>query len=147
MRRAVLLSVVRFTIKEAIQPPDPIPFGSNMLGHPIQTVVLRRDQLGKQRVPQPIGLCGPGGEQWPLTMLLHCLGPASLPHTWSSALRCHQPVTKALGCLVVLPKCALITRTITLGIHKVVGIRASMGAQGGIEVPQDPRLRRTSCSI
>lgn len=144
----MLLSVVRFAIKKAIQPPDRFPFGSNMLGHQIQIGVLQRDQLGKQRVPQPIGLCGPGGEQWLLAMLLHCLGPASLPHTWSSALRCHQPVTKALGCLVVLPKFALITRTITLGVHKVVGTRAGiMGAQGGIEAPQDPRLRRTPCLV
>lgn len=144
---------MRFAIKKGIfpfrfQPPDLIPFGSNMFGHQIQIRMLQGDQLGKHRVPQLIGLCGPGGEQWPLAMLLHCLGPASLPHTLSSALHSNQPVTKALGCLVVLSEFSFITRTITLGVHKVVGTRAGiMGAQGGIEVPQDSRLRRTSCLV
>lgn len=121
MTRAVLLSVVRFATKKGIfpfrfQPPDLIPFSSNMFRYQIQIGMLQRDQLGKHRVPQPIGLCGPGGELWPLAMLLHCLGPASLPHKLSSALHCHQPVTKALGCLVALPKFSFMTRTNTLGV-------------------------------
>lgn len=67
-----------------------------------------------------------------------------LPHKLSTAPHCHQPVTKVLGCLVALPKFLFIMRT----IHKVVGTRAGiMGAQGVIEVPQDPRLRRTSCLV